>query len=354
MRKLYSKIVASGSFIPLRIIKNSDFLKNNFIDNILEKSNEEIISKFYEITGISERRYVFSNQTCSEIGFLAAKDALNSSSVEKEEIDCIIVAHNFGDVFHQAVDIVPSIACRIKHLLGIENENCIAYDLIFGCPGWVQGLIQANYLLQSGDAKRIMVIGTETLSKVINTEEKDCMIFSDGAGAVILESTYSEFPVGILSHVAKSFTINEYNYIRTLEDKNSNLKIKMEGRKVYEFALKHVPLAVKECLDKAQIDIDGVKKILIHQANEKMDNAILNRILRLYGYNEVPNDIMPMTISNLGNNSVATIPIMLDLMLKNLCIEHEFEDHAISKGDIIVFASVGAGMNINSIVYKVD
>jgi 3-oxoacyl-[acyl-carrier-protein] synthase-3 len=159
-----SVILATGSYIPKRRIRNEDFLESDFYDSNgkkLGKSNREIISKFLEITAIEERRYVIDEHVTSDIAYFAALDALESSKTDKEELDYIIVAHNFGDVKakSKSLDIVPSLAARVKHKLGIENPATIAYDLPFGCPGWLQGIIQADYYLRSGDAKRILVIG---------------------------------------------------------------------------------------------------------------------------------------------------------------------------------------------------
>ena len=120
----------------------------------------------------------------------------------------------------------------------------------------------------------------------------------------------------------------------------------MYGRKIYEFALINVPKAMKECLEKANLDIKQVKKILIHQANEKMDEAIVQRFYKLYK-KEMPQGIMPMSIHKLGNSSVATVPTLYDLIMKG-----EIENQSLNKGDVILFASVGAGMNINAIVYQ--
>jgi 3-oxoacyl-[acyl-carrier-protein] synthase-3 len=122
----------------------------------------------------------------------------------------------------------------------------------------------------------------------------------------------------------------------------------MNGRKVYEFALNHVPLVIKSALDKAGISIEAVSKVLIHQANEKMDSAILERLFKLYGKDKVSDNIMPMTIGWLGNSSVASIPTLLDMILKG-----KLADHTINNGEYVVLASVGAGMNINAVVYKV-
>ena len=120
----------------------------------------------------------------------------------------------------------------------------------------------------------------------------------------------------------------------------------MQGRKIYEFALSNVPKAMAECLDKSGIDISQVKKILIHQANEKMDEAIIQRFYRLYKQTP-PDGIMPMSIHKLGNSSVATVPTLFDLMIKG-----QLENQSLEKGDVILFASVGSGMNINAIVYQ--
>jgi 3-oxoacyl-[acyl-carrier-protein] synthase-3 len=120
----------------------------------------------------------------------------------------------------------------------------------------------------------------------------------------------------------------------------------MYGRKIYEFALSNVPAAMKTCLDNSGVDITDVKKILIHQANEKMDEAIINRFYRLYK-TPVPEGIMPMSIHKLGNSSVATVPTLLDLIKSG-----QMEGHKLNKGDIVIFASVGAGMHINAITYK--
>ena len=126
--------------------------------------------------------------------YLAAEDALTSSGIDRESLDYIIVAHNFGDVRagNLRSDFVPSLAARVKHKLGIVNPGTVAYDLPFGCPGWLQGVIQANYYLRSGDCKRVMVIGAETLSRICDPHDRDSMIYADGAGATILEAVASD------------------------------------------------------------------------------------------------------------------------------------------------------------------
>ncbi|MBS3806139.1 MAG: ketoacyl-ACP synthase III [Bacteroidales bacterium] len=350
-------ITGSGRCIPNNIVKNSDFINNEFYDESgvkMDKPNEEIIQKFKEITGIEERRYLEDHQVNSDLAFNAGKVAIEDAGIDPEELDYIIVAHNFGDVKKStgSVDTIPSVASRVKHQLGINNPEAIAYDIIFGCPGWIQGLIQANYYIKSGDASKILVIGTEALSRVSDPHDRDGMIFADGAGATILEAKTSEQPAGILSHAARSDALNEA-YLMWMERSNNpnypgdEIFIKMNGRKQFEYALNTVPPLLKKAVEKSGVDITKIKKVLIHQANEKMDNAMLKNFFKLYGIRDIPKDIMPMTISKLGNNSVGTIPVMLDMILRG-----EMENQHIGPGDHFVFVSVGAGMNINAIVYK--
>ncbi|MBU8893377.1 MAG: ketoacyl-ACP synthase III [Bacteroidales bacterium] len=355
---IYSVINGTGNYIPTKRIRNEDFLSNEFYETNgkkIEKTNQEIIDKFLEITTIAERRYVTDDLSTSDIAYYAAIDAIKSANINKEELDYIIVAHNFGDVKkeNKQLDIVPSIAARVKHKLEIKNPYTIAYDLPFGCPGWLQGIIQADYFIKSGDAKKILVIGADILSRISDPHDRDSLIYADGAGATILEARNSDTPIGILAHKARSDTFlyskmlfmgKSYNPGIANKD---NFFLKMNGRKLYQYALENVPQAIKDCLDKSNTHLSEVKKVLIHQANGKMDDAILKRLYSLYYIDDVPKDVMPMTISWLGNSSVATVPTLLDLILKD-----KLEPHKINKGDTIVFASVGAGMNINTFVYK--
>lgn len=348
------KFTGVGSYIPNKVEKNSDFQKHEFLyedGSSFEQSNSVIIEKFKAITGIAERRYIHSELNNSDIAYLAANSAIEDAGINPEELDYLIVAHNYGDVLHNDVqsDTVPSLASRVKHKLRIKNPQCVAYDILFGCPGWVEAVIQAKAFIQSGMAKKCLVIGSETLSRVVDKHDRDSMIYSDGAGATVIEA--SEEEGGILATETASYTFEESNFIffgksNNREVNDSRRYIKMHGRKIYEFALSRVPDAMKSCLEKSGKGIGDVKKILIHQANEKMDEAIIKRFYRLY-QSTPPEGVMPMTIEKLGNSSVATVPTLLDLILKG-----KLEGQKLTKGDVIILASVGAGMNINAIVYQ--
>ena len=354
-----SIIIGTGSYIPERRVGNDDFHACDFYEadgSRIEKQATEITQKFQEITTIAERRYVTDDLVTSDIAYYAAVKAIESAGINQEELDYIIVAHNFGDIKsdNKRSDFVPSLAARVKHKLKIESPDAVAYDLPFGCPGWLQAVIQADYFIKSGDAKKVLIIGAEVLSRVCDPHDRDSMIYSDGAGAVVLEAQDSDHLNGIIAHKTRSDTLVHSEMLFMGESYNPDTEnpdeiyLKMFGRKLYQYALEKVPQAIKDCLDKSDIHLSEVSKVLIHQANGKMDDAILKRLYCLYDLPEVPDNIMPMTISWLGNSSVASIPTLLDLVVKG-----KLNGHEINKGDLIVFASVGAGMNINAMVYKV-
>ncbi len=356
-KELYTRIIGTGSYLPPKIIKNSFFQNHEFYElskKKIDKSNEEIIRKFKEITNIDERRYVADDQVTSDIATLAITDACESAGITKESLDFIIVAHNFGDIYHNNVrtDVLPGLANKVKMKLGIKDPKPICHDIISGCPGWTQAMIVADAYIKSGAMKRGVVVGADVLSRISDPHDRDSMIYADGAGATIVEAIESDEPTGILSHASRSDSV-QYASLLTLGESNNpnfngnDLFIKMVGHKLYIYAINTVPGVVKESIEKAGLTLNDISKVFIHQANEKMDEAILNNIFKLYGEKDIPEGIMPMTINKLGNSSTGTVPTVLDLVLKG-----KMEGQEVNKGDYTILVSVGAGMNINSIVYK--
>ncbi len=352
-------ITGTGCYIPDFVKTNKEFTGHIFYaeDNkALDIEPQLIVEKFKKITGIEERRYAPSDIDSSDMAAIAAQNALDDARCDPETIDQIIVAHNFGNVIKHTIqtDAMPALAARVKHALKIKNASCIPYDILFGCPGWIQGVIQADAFFKAGIAKKCLIIGTETLSRVLDIYDRDSMIFSDGAGACVLEAKESaETGPGILGSSVQSHSEEELSYLHMgksyYPDSDPRIRyIKMRGRKVYEYAMKYVPEAMKICLDKSGVAIGELKKVFIHQANEKMDDAIIKELYKLYGIANAPAGIMPMSIHNLGNSSVATVPTLLDMVRKGL-----MSGHSLNAGDIILFASVGAGMNINAVCYRV-
>ncbi len=348
-------IIGSGSYIPEVVIKGSHFMESTFYTDegeIIDKPNEEIIEKFVEITEIEERRYIKDDEFNSDLAYRASESAIQNAGIDRETIDYIIYASNFGEVnLNGAPNFIPSLSSRLKNKLGIKNRKCINYDMIFGCPGWIEGMVLADTLIKARKAKRILVVGAETLSRVTDPYDRNKMIFADGAGAVVVQAT-DDPNVGIIASNTVCDNAEELNYLEASPSINKDaeqktLYIRMHGRKIYEYALKNVPIAVKETMDIAGIGIDDVDKILMHQANAKMDHAMVSRLFKLYKKSGYDLDVAPMTIQKFGNSSVATIPTMYDLIAKG-----ELGNHTFKKGGFVVMGSVGAGMNINCIVYK--
>lgn len=350
-------VAGTGSYLPTRRVPNQSFLERQFVDSTgkpFEQPTIEVVRKFEAITGIAERRYVSDDLVTSDIAALAGERAIESAGADPESLDYVIVAHNFGDVAadNRRSEMVPSLAARVKSKLGIRNPATVAYDLPFGCPGWLQGVIQADYFLRSGDSNRALVIGAETLSRVCDPHDRDSMIYADGAGAALLEARSDEREVGILSHATRSDT-HEHAFLLRMgrsfcrEDGDSDLFLKMDGHKIYEYAVKTVPALVSQCLARAGAALADVAKLLLHQANAKMDEAIVKRLLRAGSDNRSPEEVAPLTVGWLGNSSVATLPTLLDLLTRG-----KLSGHSVRPGDLLVLAAVGAGMNVNAITYR--
>lgn len=359
MKRFRTVIIGTGCYIPTIVKTNRDFTIHDFYAEDNERipsPPQEIVKKFQEITGIEERRYAPTELNTSDIALMAARKAIEDARIDPETIDQIIMAHNFGNVHKHTIqtDVLPALGSRVKNGLGIKNPACIPYDLFFGCPGWLQGLIHADAFFKAGVARRALIIGAETLSRVIDMYDRDSMIFSDGAGACVAEwKEVDENGSGMLSASVQSHCGDETYYLHlgksNFPHSDPRIRyIKMKGRKIYEYAVKHVPLAMKECMEKSGVNISDLKKVFLHQANEKMDEAIIKMMCRLYGMRDVPQEMMPMNIHKLGNSSVATIPTLFDMVRRN-----QLDGHKLEPGDVIMFASVGAGMNINAVCYRV-
>lgn len=353
---MHVKFIGTGHVLPGNKVTNSDFVNHTFYDDngeVYPMTMDVLLSKFQEITGIGERRYADDHERASDLGARAAQVAIEEAGIDKNTIDLIIVAHNFGDMDKGTgrTDILPSLASRVKHILDIQNDYCVPFDILFGCPGWIQGVLLAEMHIITGRAKRALVVGCETLSRALDPYDRNGMIFADGAGACVMEA--SDY-AGVLGSAVINKASDEAYYLyagcsqKPGEDENQRY-IKMKGRKIYEFALKYVPDAMKAAMDNAGVTASDLDMIFMHQANAKLDHAVVERFYRLYGIKEIPENVLPMSVNWLGNSSVATIPTLFDLVRKT-----EYEGHKLKKGDTLLFASVGAGMNVNAFVYKYE
>lgn len=351
-----ARIIGTGSYIPTERITGEHFLQSSFYqaDGTLNpKSNEAIIKKLTEISGIEERRYSTPDLNTSDLAYFAAKNAIESSGIDPETIDHIILAHNFGDILAHSgqTDMLPNLAAKMKQRLGIRNADCPAYDILFGCPGWVQAAIQANMLIRLGEAKRVLVVGADILSRVLDPHDVDSMLFSDGAGAVIFEAVETDENVGILTYKTFTDSVEKACYLTMntsrKPDTGGEVFIKMQGTNVYKYGVEKVPVAIQDCLQRAGLDIHDVSKFVIHQANARMIRAMVKKTAELYGLDDAPAENVPLTVQFLGNNSAATVPILLDMMFKRT-----IENQSINPNDVLVMAAVGAGMHANALVYR--
>ena len=351
-----SRIVATGAHLPTEIIPNEHFHKHQFYNaegQLNPKPTIAIVKKMTEISGIKQRRYTRPEFSTSDLSFWAAQDALQSGNIDGETLDYIIVAHNFGDVQRNSLqaDMLPNIASRVKARLGIKNSNCVCYDLLFACPSWVQAVIQADYFLKSGDAKRALIIGADVMSAILDPHDVDSMLFSDGAGAIILEAVETDAQVGIICHKTVTDAVQGGAYLAMGTSRNPNtddkIYIKMQGPNVFKYGLEKVPAAIAACLQKANLDLADVSQLFIHQANARMIKAMMQKLAELYHWAEMPAEKVPYSVQFLGNNSAATVPVLLDLVMKN-----KLAPHSVNIDDVIILASVGGGMHANCILYK--
>jgi len=350
-------IAATGTHLPERRIENSFFLSRTFLNpdgSAMEKSPEDTIAKLEQITGIKERRYIPETGDSVPLMRTACENALESWGQDKNLIDGIIVAHNAGNMLEgrQGFHTVPNMAALLKNSLGIENYDCFAYDILFGCPGWVQGVIQAHHSIQMGDAKNVLVVGVEVASRLVDPYDLDSMILADGCGVAIISTDEVENQGGIISYATYSHAHDDVKAIYL--DKSYNKEwsdptlFKMNGKDVYKYATTWVPKVIKKALDKAGLTAGDVDMFLFHQANGKMLHAFAHNLAQMYGIEGLSLDgKIPVTIDFTGNTSVATIPTMLDLILKG-----KLNGYHIKPGMKVVFASVGAGMHCNALVYQ--
>lgn len=355
-KNIYSVIKGTGSYLPELVAQDDYYMSSKFYDEKkqkIDKPQEEILAKLKEISGIHERRLAPDGQFTSDMAVEAGKTALEDSGFDKETLDYIIMGHNFGNVSFDGkqIDILPNLSSRIKNALGVNNPACMTFDILSGCPSFVQATILADSLIRVGKAKRILVVGGDTTSRIADKYDRDIMLFGDGACAFVLEAVESDTPVGIINTTERADCGDrEAAFLSMGESFNPEELtpcVKMQGRRLYNYAVTTVPKLVAQSIDEAGIGIQDIKKVFIHQANNKMDEAILTRLFKHYGIKEVDFSLMPMIIENSGNTASASVGLVYDAVVKG-----KMEGHEVKSGDHVCLCSVGAGMYINSIIYK--
>lgn len=319
------KILGTGSYLPDNIMTNDDLSK------LVDTSDEWIQQR----TGIKARR-ISKGETTSDLAYKVALKALESSNTDADEIDLIICATITPDSF------MPSTACIVQNKIGAKDA--VAFDISAACTGMVYALVTAEQFIISGMYKKILVIGTETLSKIIDWEDRTtCVLFGDGASAVVLGAT--DKGDGIKANslysdgsrwdylTCKALPLNN-PYVT--EEANNKLTMEMKGQEVFKFAIRSMVLNINEVLEKANINNDDIKYIIPHQANKR----IINQAAKLC---KIPEERFYMNLDEYGNTSAASIGIALDELNAN---------KKLSRGDLIILVGFGGGMTSGAILFE--
>lgn len=327
MNKLkFAKISGTGSYSPEKVMTNHDFEK------IVDTSDEWIKTR----TGISERRIAENNIATSDMAYEASLLALESADTDPEKIDGIIVGTVTPDYFF------PSTGCVLQSKLGAKNAY--AFDLLAGCSGFLYALHVADGLIKSGSADTLLVIGAETLSRIVDYEDRStCILFGDGAGAVIVESAGEP---GVLSSCLNSNGDQwELLYIpgggsripaSPESIKNRQHFIKMKGNDVFKVAVKSLETASLEAIEKAGLNPEDIDYFIPHQANYRIIEAVRKRL-------DFPEEKVFCNLDRHGNTSSASVPLALDEAVRN---------GDITKGSTVLFAAFGAGFTWGASVVR--
>ncbi|MSU01492.1 beta-ketoacyl-ACP synthase III [Tissierella pigra] len=327
MKSIYVGISGVGSYVPERVVTNDALSK------IVDTSNEWIVER----TGIEERRIADDDTATSDLGTLAAKRALEDAKLQPEDIDLIIVATVTAD------HAFPSTACIIQKNIGAMKAA--AFDINVGCSGFVYGLSIGESFIKSGTYEKVLVIGAEALSKIVDWQDRNtCVLFGDGAGACVLEKCEEGF--GILSSELGSDGTNGQvlsqpaggsrlpTSIETLEDRLHY--VKMDGKEVFKFAVRVMEKTSMNALEKADLNLADLDFLVPHQANMRIIDAAAKKL-------KLEKDKICINLNKYGNMSSASIPVALDEAVKNKKIKN---------GDNILLVAFGAGLTWASMTIK--
>ncbi len=309
-----AQIIGTGSCLPEKIVTNE------FLSTIVDTSDEWIMSR----TGIRER-HISVDETTASLSSEAARRAMEMAGVTAEEIDLILVATCTADT------LVPSTACLVQDEIGAVNA--VAYDLNAACSGFVFGLNMADMYMQAGMYRTALVIGAETLSRIVSWEDRStCVIFADGAGAAVVRASETG---AISSKLGSDGTKGGTIYVKSRENYNPFVPeqkptdwLFMDGGEVFKFAVRKIPEAIRGALDDAGLTVDDIDWFLLHQANMRINEAIAKRL-------KIPMEKVPSNLDHVGNTSGGSVPILLDEVNREGLLKH---------GDKIVFAGFGAGL----------
>lgn len=313
--KLYSKIAGTGSYLPKKILSNQD------LETMVDTTDEWIFTR----TGIRERHLAAEGEFTSDLAYEAAKNAINSAGITVDEIDLIIVATTTPD------KIFPSVATMLQRKLGIAG--CPAFDVQAVCSGFVYALATADNFIKAGAAKCALVLGAETFSRIVDyTDRSNCILWGDGAGAIILQASLEQGVISTHLHA-------DGNYEHMLHVPRSEIgfdTITMEGNAVFKMAVNTLDQIVDETLAANGMQKSDIDWLVPHQANIRILQATAKKL-------DMSMDKVVVTVDKHGNTSAASIPLALDVAVR---------DGRIKQGDVILMEAFGGGFTWGSALIK--
>jgi 3-oxoacyl-[acyl-carrier-protein] synthase-3 len=302
-----------GHYLPKRVVENSEF------EATLDTNDYWIQSR----TGIERRHFAAENETTSDMGIKAALAALENADCKIDDVDAIILATSTADLTF------PSAATMVQHGLGMRHG--FAFDVQAVCAGFLYALTTANSMIASGQANRILVIGSETFSKLMDWSDRGtCVLFGDGAGAMLISAQEDDISNrGILATTLRSDgRYKDILYVDGGVSLQTTGHLRMEGKEVFRHAVEKLSATALEAIDQAGLTTDDVDWIVPHQANKRILEGMSKRL-------RIPMDRVVMTVNNHGNTSAASIPLAMAIAV---------QDKRIKQGDIVVTGAIGGGL----------
>ena len=293
----YARILATGSALPERVVTNAD------LEKIVDTSDEWIRTR----TGIRERRIAAVGETTGDLAFRAAEQALHDAGVKASELDMIVLGTTTPDI------IFPATACLIQNRLGANG--CAAFDVNAACSGFVYALGVADKFIRAGDAKKVLVVGAETLTRMVDWSEREsCVLFGDGAGAVVLEASGEPGIIATCLHADGGYKDLLWNPVGVSagfrDEKNHGVRINMRGREVFKVAVKTLDALVDETLQAADMHADQIDWLIPHQANLRIIEATAKRL-------DMSMDQVIVTVDKHANTSSGSVPLALDVAVRS-------------------------------------
>ena len=321
---IYARIAGTGSYLPEKTLTNAD------LEKMVDTTDEWIVSR----SGIRERHLAAEGETTCDLAFEAARRALEAAGVEASELELIVVGTTTPDI------IFPSTACLLQHRLGANG--CAAFDVNAACSGFVYALTVADKFIRSGSVKTALVVGAETLSRMIDwTDRNTCVLFGDGAGAVVLKA---DSETGILStHMHADGGKKEllYNPVGVSvgfkpEEKNAGVRVLMAGSEVFKYAVKALDSVVEETLEANGLDRHAIDWLIPHQANLRIIEATAKRL-------DMPMDRVIVTVHKHGNTSAGSVPLALDEAVRS---------GRVQRGQLVLLEAFGGGFTWGSALLR--